>query len=109
MKCNIISDMKEIQLFIYTKKTIHLHINCKKEKWEKLNWTSWTETALLNFLLGNSKFSLVMDAQASSFFKPRTYWYMQLAFLHNLNTVLVAFFESMHNWQHIYQAYFLIL
>jgi hypothetical protein len=42
MICNIISDINEILLFIYTK-SIQLRINCKKGKMRKteLNWLNW--------------------------------------------------------------------
>jgi hypothetical protein len=55
MKCNIISDINEIQLFVYTKK-IHLHINCKKKKKEKneKNWIEPTELKLLYWIFYSS-------------------------------------------------------
>jgi hypothetical protein len=61
MKRNIISDINEIQLFIYTKKQFTHVLTAKKGKWEILNLTDWIEAALLNFILVNLKFSLVTD------------------------------------------------
>jgi hypothetical protein len=73
--------------YSFIPKTIRLRINCKKkEKWEKLNGTDLTETALLNFILVNLKFSLVADEQTRAFFKPCHYpcfllWFCWRTFL----------------------------